>query len=222
MPGASGRDAHAVGGVRVDAASGQDPPDRVRPLRGGPTRAARVGKPETFHFLGLPTSAGRSRQGGFLLKRKSRRDRMRATLRAVKEALRRRMHQPIPVQGRWLKQVVTGYFAYHGVPTNGRAWGRPLPRHGPMAAHAAASQPEGRSPWTRSQRSPLTGFPLRASFIPGRSSALPSHTQGGSRVPNRARSDLCGGRSVMGVPTAIIVLVYHGMVALAPTAPSRR
>src|SRR4051812_44660873 len=34
-----------------------------------------------------------------------------------------------------------------------------------------------------SQRSPLTGFPSRASFIPGRSSALPSRTQGGSRVP---------------------------------------
>jgi hypothetical protein len=23
------------------------------------------------------------------------------------------MHQPIPDQGRWLKQVVTGFFAYH-------------------------------------------------------------------------------------------------------------
>ncbi len=28
------------------------------------------------------------------------------------------MHQPIPEQGKWLKQVVTGYFAYHAVPTN--------------------------------------------------------------------------------------------------------
>ena len=26
--------------------------------------------------------------------------------------------QPIPVQGRWLKQVVGGYAAYHAVPTN--------------------------------------------------------------------------------------------------------
>src|SRR5262245_34465036 len=31
---------------------------------------------------------------------------------------RRRMHQPIPQQGQWLKQVVTGYFNYHAVPTN--------------------------------------------------------------------------------------------------------
>jgi len=28
------------------------------------------------------------------------------------------MHQPIPEQGQWLCRVVTGYFAYHAVPTN--------------------------------------------------------------------------------------------------------
>jgi RNA-directed DNA polymerase len=28
------------------------------------------------------------------------------------------MHLPIPEQGRWLGQVVTGYFAYHAVPSN--------------------------------------------------------------------------------------------------------
>jgi RNA-directed DNA polymerase len=43
---------------------------------------------------------------------------MRAKLREIKAELRRRMHQPIPEQGRWLRQVVTGYLAYHAVPTN--------------------------------------------------------------------------------------------------------
>jgi hypothetical protein len=43
---------------------------------------------------------------------------MRARLKAVKEGLRRRMHEPIPVQGVWLKRVVQGFFAYHAVPTN--------------------------------------------------------------------------------------------------------
>ncbi|CAE6865627.1 hypothetical protein R75461_08258 [Paraburkholderia nemoris] len=38
-----------------------------------------------------------------------------------KEALRKRMHEPIPVQGHWLRQVVRGYVAYHAVPTNARA-----------------------------------------------------------------------------------------------------
>jgi RNA-directed DNA polymerase len=101
-------------------------PDKTRLIEFGRFAAARrarrgLGKPETFHFLGFTHICGKTRTGTFLLKRKSRRDRMRATVRAVKEGLRRRMHQPIPIQGRWLKQVVTGYFAYHGVPTNRRA-----------------------------------------------------------------------------------------------------
>ena len=56
-----------------------------------------------------------------------------------------RMHQPIPAQGQWLKQVVTGWFDYHAVPTNSRALSafRYL-RHRPLAANAAAAQPEGR------------------------------------------------------------------------------
>ena len=31
------------------------------------------------------------------------------------------MHQPIPEQGKWLGQVVSGYFNYHAVPTNSPA-----------------------------------------------------------------------------------------------------
>ena len=80
-----------------------------------------LGKPETFSFLGFIFISGKSRRGKFQVKRKSRPDRMRAKLQAIKQELRRRMHQPIPEQGRWLKQVVTGYFNYHAVPTNGRA-----------------------------------------------------------------------------------------------------
>src|SRR5262249_49614090 len=64
---------------------------------------------------------GKSRQGKFLIKRKTRGDRMRTKLQAIKQELRRRMHQPIPVQGKWLQQVVRGYFNYYAVPTNRRA-----------------------------------------------------------------------------------------------------
>ena len=46
---------------------------------------------------------------------------MRAKLRMVKEEMWRRMHQPIPQQGKWLRHVVTGYFNYHAVPMNFRA-----------------------------------------------------------------------------------------------------
>jgi RNA-directed DNA polymerase len=101
-------------------------PDKTRLIEFGRFAAANrarrgLGKPETFTFLGFTFICGKSRRGYFLLKRKSRRDRMRAKLQAVKLELRRRMHQPIPVQGKWLAQVVRGWFNYHAVPTNSRA-----------------------------------------------------------------------------------------------------
>jgi RNA-directed DNA polymerase len=82
-----------------------------------------LGKPETFTFLGFIFICGRTRSGAFQLQRKTRGDRMRAKLREVKQQLRRRMHEAIPLQGQWLKAVVTGFFAYHAVPTNSRALG---------------------------------------------------------------------------------------------------
>jgi group II intron reverse transcriptase/maturase len=82
-----------------------------------------LGKPETFNFLGFTFICGKSRRGNFLVKRKTRRDRMKEKLKEVKGELRRRMHQPISEQGTWLRQVVTGFFGYHAVPTNFRALG---------------------------------------------------------------------------------------------------
>ena len=77
-----------------------------------------LGKPETFNFLGFTFICGESRRGRFLIKRKTRGDRMRAKLQAIKQELRRRMHWPIAAQGKWLRHVVRGYFNYHAVPTN--------------------------------------------------------------------------------------------------------
>jgi RNA-directed DNA polymerase len=82
-----------------------------------------LGKPETFNFLGFTFICSRSRNGKFLLKRRTRRDRMRVKLSEIKQELRRRMHQPISEQGRWLAQVMRGFFAYHAVPTNFPALG---------------------------------------------------------------------------------------------------
>jgi group II intron reverse transcriptase/maturase len=101
-------------------------PDKTRLIEFGRFAAANrkrrgLGKPETFNFLGFTFVCGKSLRGRFLLKRRSRRDRMKAKLRDVTNELRRRMHQSIPEQGKWLKQVVTGYFVYHAVPTNSAA-----------------------------------------------------------------------------------------------------
>ena len=98
-----------------------------------------LGKPETFTFLGFTFICGTSRRGYFRIHRKSRRDRRMAKLKEIKEELRRRLHQSIPEQGKWLKHVIAGYFAYHAVPTNIQAlmafrfhvislWGRALRR----------------------------------------------------------------------------------------------
>ena len=101
-------------------------PDKTRLIEFGRFAAERrahrgFGKPETFNFLGFTFICERNSRGQFLVKRTTRRDRMQATLRRIKEELRRRMHEPIPEQGAWLKQVVRGFFAYHAVPTNGPA-----------------------------------------------------------------------------------------------------
>ncbi len=80
-----------------------------------------LSKPETFKFLGFVFICGKSRRGDFQIRRKSRGDRMRAKLQEIKEALRKRMHVPIPEVGQWLAQIVAGYFAYHAVPTNSPA-----------------------------------------------------------------------------------------------------
>jgi group II intron reverse transcriptase/maturase len=101
-------------------------PDKTRLVEFGRFAADRrkrrgLGKPETFNFLGLTFIAGKSLRGRFLLKRRSRRDRMKAKIKEVAGELRQRMHQSIPEQGKWLKQVVTGYFGYHAVPTNAAA-----------------------------------------------------------------------------------------------------
>jgi RNA-directed DNA polymerase len=39
------------------------------------------------------------------------------TLQEIKKEMQRRMHQPNPEQGKWLRQVVTGFFANHAVHT---------------------------------------------------------------------------------------------------------
>jgi group II intron reverse transcriptase/maturase len=85
-------------------------------------RAARgLGKPETFDFLGFTHICARSKSGRFWVKRITISKRMRAKLKQVNTMLKRRMHQPIPVQGRWLASVVRGHMAYYAVPGNAKA-----------------------------------------------------------------------------------------------------
>ncbi|MBE0703533.1 MAG: group II intron reverse transcriptase/maturase [Afipia sp.] len=106
--------------------------------------------PETFKFLGFVLICDKSRGGVFRVRRKSRRDRMRATLRDIKEALWRRINRPIPETGKWLASVVSGYFAYHAVPTNGLALAA-FRRHVIVIWHRqlARRSQRARVPWER-------------------------------------------------------------------------
>ena len=64
-------------------------------------RAARgLGRPETFQFLGFTHICAKYRNGRFMLKRITDSKRLRAKLHKVKTECRRRMHLPIPEQGR--------------------------------------------------------------------------------------------------------------------------
>jgi group II intron reverse transcriptase/maturase len=144
-----------------------------------------LGKPETFAFLGFTFICGKCRRGFFQLQRKTRRDRMRAKLKDIKVELRRRMHQPIPIQGLWLKQVVTGHFAYYAVPTNGRAlsafrhyvtdlWRRTLRRR---------SQKDGFT-WDRMTKLVDAWLPQPRILHPWPDARFAvKHTRGGSRMP---------------------------------------
>jgi len=98
-------------------------PDKTKLIRfGGYAAADRrrlgEGKPETFDFLGFTHICGKTKSGRFLLLRQTSKRRMRARLKALREEIAQRRHMSVRIQGRWLKRVVQGYFAYHAVPTN--------------------------------------------------------------------------------------------------------
>ena len=56
--------------------------------------------------------------GMYTVLRQTIRKRLQAKLNEVKAELQRRMHQPIPEQGKWPQAVVRGHVRYYGVPMN--------------------------------------------------------------------------------------------------------
>ena len=75
-------------------------------------------RPETFDFLGFTHYCRTTRKGGFGLGRKPVARRTRRTLRAVKAALRKRMHDKPVKTGIWLGRVLRGWLGYYAVPTS--------------------------------------------------------------------------------------------------------
>jgi hypothetical protein len=105
-------------------------------------KARGLGRPETFRFLGFTHACAKTKKGRFKLKRMTDSKRLQAKLRALKDELMRRRHQPIPEQGRWLASVLRGHANYYGVPDNQEALiAFPLLRHRALVSGAAAPQP---------------------------------------------------------------------------------
>jgi len=99
-------------------------PEKTRLLEFGPYAIDQrqwrgEGKPETFNFLGFTHICVKKRSNGrFTVLRQTIRKRLQTKLNEVKAELQRRMHEPIPTQGKWLQAVVRGHIRYYGVPMN--------------------------------------------------------------------------------------------------------
>ena len=99
-------------------------PEKTRLLEFGPYAIDQrewrgEGKPETFNFLGFTHICVKKKSNGrFTVLRQTIRQRLQTKLNEVKAELQRRMHDPIPEQGKWLRAVVGGHSRYYGVPRN--------------------------------------------------------------------------------------------------------
>ncbi|MCY1430908.1 hypothetical protein D9M71_468660 [compost metagenome] len=121
--------------------------------------------------------------GGFQILRLTVKKRMRATLLAIRDELKRRRHESVHVVGQWLTQVVRGYFNYHAVPGNlirpggfrsavCRLWRQALIRR---------SQ-RNRLQWSRYGRLADLYIPKPRNAHPYPEDRFASHTRGSSRM----------------------------------------
>jgi RNA-directed DNA polymerase len=77
-----------------------------------------LGKPETFDFLGFTHICGFDCGGKYTVRRKTKPKKITGKLKELKGELRRRYHQPVPVQGKWLSSAYRGFVNYFAVPGN--------------------------------------------------------------------------------------------------------
>jgi group II intron reverse transcriptase/maturase len=117
---------HAALEVRMQTFGLKLHPSKTRLIEFGRRSAARReregrGRCETFDFLGFTHIMGKTKRAKRIaLQRKSISKRMRRTLAAIKEQMKRRRHDPQGKTGRWLRSVVGGWLRYHAVPGNFR------------------------------------------------------------------------------------------------------
>lgn len=97
-------------------------PEKTRLIQFGPATADdsaseardRPG-PHTFDFLGFTHYWGRSRRGGWVVKRKTAKGRLKRGLQSISSWCRANLHQPVALQHQKLSEKLRGHYAYYGI-----------------------------------------------------------------------------------------------------------
>ncbi|MEE9198016.1 MAG: group II intron reverse transcriptase/maturase [bacterium] len=84
----------------------------------GPSRAVRPG---TFDLLGFTHYWGRSRQGRWVVKRRTAKSRLSRGLKRIAQWCRHARHKPVRWQWANLARKLRGHYSYYGITGNGRA-----------------------------------------------------------------------------------------------------
>jgi RNA-directed DNA polymerase len=101
-------------------------PDKTRLLRFAPpsARLAEPGRgkaPGSFEFLGFTHYWGKSRRGGWVVKRKTAAGRFGRAVKRIAQWCRVHRHQPVVGQHQHLVVQLRGHDAYYGITGNGQA-----------------------------------------------------------------------------------------------------
>jgi RNA-directed DNA polymerase len=93
--------------------------------RGGPEDSAGEGTPPgTFDFLGFTHYWGKTRKGGWVIRRRTSRKRLTRSLKAISQWCRENLHEPMRVQVEALGRKLKGHFGYYGITGNYEALAR--------------------------------------------------------------------------------------------------
>jgi hypothetical protein len=100
-------------------------PDKTRllpfqrpPYQPSRTRPPGQARPGTFDFLGFTHFWERSRQGNWVVKRKTASRRLSRALRTIAQWCRLHRHRPLAEQHQTLRQKLRGHYAYYGITGN--------------------------------------------------------------------------------------------------------
>jgi RNA-directed DNA polymerase len=96
-------------------------PFRRPPLRKKPRGGPNGDRPGTFDLLGFTHFWARSRQGKWVVRRKTSSSRFTRGIRTISEWCRKNRHRPIAEQCQKLSQKLRGHYAYYGITGNSPA-----------------------------------------------------------------------------------------------------